>query len=274
MNKEEYINTQISAIKDLYGQTIEALGIGGSFGAKTFDQYSDIDFFLLFSDANFFSILHDFDNRIKHKNPILYKSGLDYTSDFGFYYSYILDNGLTIDYYLNSRSTLNINQMRSKTHLIFDNSGYFTQIINESKKHFDTQHISQVADKIMYEYVSRLLKIRKSIHRNNISALFYYMDKIRHIMIGIDKSNMINVPYNSFHSDQDLRNMSKEYENFIISTIPSFSSDSIYNCFDTICKHINNSLKIYSNISNEQWDFEKVLENEIINLIQKKQWKL
>jgi len=45
MNKGEYISTQVSIVKDLYGQTIEALGIGGSFGAKKSDQYSDIDFF-------------------------------------------------------------------------------------------------------------------------------------------------------------------------------------------------------------------------------------
>ena len=228
----------------------------------------------MFSDTDFFLILHDFDDTIQHKEPILYKSALDYISDFGYYYSYILSSGLKIDYFLNCHSTLNINQLRVKTHLIFDRTGYFTKIINESKTHFDALHLSQVADKVMYEYVSILLKIRKSIYRNNIPALFYYIDKIRHLMIGIDKSNMVNVPYNSFHSFEDLNHMGREYEDFVISTIPSVSSNSIYNCFKIICNHINEALKIYDNISDEQWKFERVLENEVINLIQNKQWKL
>ena len=40
---QEYIDTQVSIIKKLYGQTIDALGIGGSFGTKTSDRYSDIE---------------------------------------------------------------------------------------------------------------------------------------------------------------------------------------------------------------------------------------
>lgn|GEM_PF-2959908 len=269
MAHQDFIIQQTEHIKEELIVELDSLGIGGSHGNHEADEYSDIDFFLVFSDSNFFNILGKFPKLIKHPFPILFNSGPDYTSGFGFCYYYIFENGLQVDYYLNCNSTMDINPMRMNTDVLFDKTGFYSEIIKLSKEKFHNNDYHISLDTILFEYVSRLLKIRKSILRKNWSSQYYYLDKLRHIMIGIDKSILLNIPYNSFHSDQKLsKKLGENYESFVLTTFPKNQNSTYSFCFDLICNHIEKGLfKLTSSINEEQLNYIRKIKTEILNLL-------
>ena len=132
---------------------LEAAGVGGSVGREKADSYSDVDFFLLYPSNSFFGNLKQFPQLITHTLPVLLHMGPTFEPGFGFKYSYILQDGVEIDYIINCPDTLDLNPMRAHTSILFDNTGFLTNFTEAAH----SQVLGKSADSArdaMHDYIS------------------------------------------------------------------------------------------------------------------------
>jgi len=223
----------------------EAIGIGGSIGRRDSDSLSDIDIFVIFPQVKFFRVLMDFPEQIKHPIPVIGHTDLVCVKDFGFIYTFILEDGTEIDYALNSEDTLGVHSMRANTRIVYDSTGYLTRIVEQSKAH-SVDHKRDYQSNALPESIMRLLKIKRALYRDEHAAYYYNMDKLRLIMVGIERAVFSGNAYNSFHSDRRLQiECGSVYERSVLETFPIPIEDkrNLF-VFDMICNRINEGLAL------------------------------
>lgn len=241
---------------------LEAFGIGGAFGSATIDEYSDVDFFLLYSDEHIFKILHDLPRVIQHSRQVISRSGLDFFPGFGFAFSFLLDGPISVDYYLNCRETMALNPMRVKTRVLYDSTGFMTELCR--KPSFTEKSTSQShCQGMMHDYLIKLMKIRKCLKRGDRAYLIYNLDNLRLTMIAVDRLLSRGEDYNAIQADRHiLSDMGEEYENWVCTTFPSRQADSIWQAFTQIRERITGQLKATC-LASVQYDNFWQLEEEI-----------
>ena len=201
-------------------------------------------------------------------------TGPTFVPGFGFEYSYILYNGIAVDYILNCPDTINLNPMRAHTSILFDSTGFLTQITERARSQISADS-SDLSHEALHDYLSRLLKLRKSASRRDLPVIYYNLDKLRLIMIGIERALITGVPYNSFHADHGLgHEMGSEYEHGVLNTFPSSSLESLNSAFIEICKRIRKGLRLFD-VTCLSWKealaLERRLRSEILFLIREMQ---
>jgi len=249
---------------------LEAAGVGGSIGRGAADPYSDVDFFLLYPSQNFFTNLKQFPELITHQVAVLLFTGPTFVLGFGFEYSYILHNGIAVDYILNCPDTINLNPMRAHTSILFDSTGFLTQITERARSQISANP-SDSSREALHDYLSRLLKLRKSASRRDLPVIYYNLDKLRLVMLGIERALTTGAPYNSFHADHGLgHEMGSEYEQGVLNTFPSSSPESLNSAFQEICKRIRQGLRLLDATClswKEALTLERRLKSEVLFLI-------
>lgn len=265
MRVENVVKVQTEVLRGL-APPIEAAGIGGSWGRGSSDRYSDADFFLLYPSEGFFSHLAEFPEKIDHPLPNIVFNGPVFVPGFGFEFSYILEGGISVDYNLNCRESLNLNPMRAHTIILFDTTGFLTEFTQNAATPDGADNHAD-AEEAFHEYLVRLLKIRKSAFRQDRAVLFYNMDKLRLVMAAVDRVLSLGVAYNSFQADHRLGvQMGEEYEKAILGTFPSPEPGATRMSLHAICERIESGLKnlqATGDTWNRHWRLVREVRSEI-----------
>lgn len=205
---------------------IEAFGIGGSLGRASGDQHSDLDFFILYPTDNFFSNLASFPERITHPSPPIAQAFLNFNSHYGFQYTFVLEKGYAIDYFLNCRETLSPTPMRANTTVLLDRTGFLTDFTRQSAE--PSLSASCFHRMLETEYLSELVQIYKYIRRQDLPPLLYRIDRLRRVLCALDRLRVLNQQCPHQDADKHLqRDLGSEYVDSLAHTVPQLSTDSL-----------------------------------------------
>lgn len=237
MNIEKIVEKQVNKLIRL-SPPIEAFGIGGSFAHGTYDTMSDVDFFILYPSNSFFKYLVDFPNIISHTSSIVVKSGPTFHDGFGFTFSYVLDNGAWLEYHLNCRETLSVNPMRLDTKIIHDRDGFYTQFLETISLDYKIL-MDRLPAQATHDYLTRLLKIRKSIYRHELFMLLYNIHKLRRILIALDRHLLLGKPYSPAYAEKRVtEELGDKYLIELKPTVANLDYKSFLKAFTTIRQRI------------------------------------
>lgn len=213
---------------------IEAIGIGGSVGFGESDKNSDIDFFMLYSSQDFFRHVAQFPSLIRHRLPVISRSDLTLNPGFGLAYSYVVDGPIAIDYNMLCREILDVNPMRAKTTVLHDSTGYFTEFTNQAAEN-SWRERERLLEQAVHDYLTRLLKIRKTSSRGELLPLLYNIDKLRLIVLGLHRHLQGDLPYSPVQADKGLsKAYGERFEEQMLSTVPSPNYESVGEMFSTL----------------------------------------
>lgn len=241
MNVKDTFASQVSQLRTLC-PPIEAFGVGGSIGRGQDDRFSDIDFFLLCPTDKFFDFLTHFTSDIRHLAPVISYSGLVLNPGFGFAHSYILANGVSVEYNINCRDSLDMNPMRQATRVIYDSTGFFTRFVTEASENAHACMERSIA-RALHDYLARLLKLRKAAYRNELLPLAYHIVKLRLVLIGLDRVRLQGQPYQAFQADARVAlHLGEAYHAFLLRILPGLDAKSILVAFEQLRTAIHDSL--------------------------------
>ena len=271
MNTEEIVEKQSNMLLRL-SPPIEAFGIGGSFGRRSQDTMSDVDFFILYPSANFFKYLSDFPSTISHTSPIVCQSGPTFNEGFGFTFSYVLANNVWLEYHLNCRETLDVNPMRLDTKIVHDRTGFYTRF----KETISSNHkmlLDRLVARAACDHLTRLLKIRKSVYHGELCLILYHINKFRRILIALDRHRLLGKAYSpAFAERQLIKELGHEYSLGLKSTIAKLDYESFLGAFTMIRERVLSSLRDLGRhpcLSTSFYQLEQKLYEEIVGELKK-----
>lgn len=163
---------------------IEAYGIGGSIGAGDDDAYSDLDFFLLIQTEKFFSTLSFLQESLVPDDVVAALEEPVGQAGFGFQFGYILEDGSGTEFFVNCRETLTWNPMRTKTHILFDSTGFFTEFVEKGEQSRE-ELAATFFSNLSYQYLTEIAKTRKYIMRNEAIPLQERVLKLMRIVASL-----------------------------------------------------------------------------------------
>ena len=143
---------------------LEAVGLGGSAGRGEADNLSDLDFFLLVPDSEFFAVVETFPRLVTHSQPAVACWRRGFTPNFGFTFTYFYGDGTSVEYMLHCHRSLRRTPMALSTRVTKDLTGYFTQFRNGLPASPELSHDAYAAD-AAGELVAELLKLVKYARR-------------------------------------------------------------------------------------------------------------
>lgn len=266
---KQIVETQANVLRAMC-PPIEAVGIGGSLGRGSPDRFSDVDFFLLYPSNRFLDFVIHFPTQISHPLVVLTHTGPIFVPGFGFEYTYIMQDGTAIDYNLNCRETLSLNPMRAHTRILYDTTGFLTRISTSARTDKMADR-SVSACEALHDYLARLLKLRKSAYRRDKPVVIYHFDKLRLVMVAIDRALVLNASYNAFQADHRLgTEMGADYERIISVTYPTLDASSIGTAFQAMCARIRDglgALDVHIGDRRDVWALERTLVSDTLSFI-------
>jgi hypothetical protein len=231
------LDDQIRLLKRL-SPPIEAVGIGGSYGIRSPQYLSDLDFFIFLPSARFFTHLNLLKRSLVHRHAVAALPEPDFHPGFGFRLSYIFANGASIEYFVNCRETLNPDPMRAKTRIIFDRTGNFSRVIesiSEDKGLLEKKLVERVA----HDYLVELVKIRKFAVRKEIVPLYLRLDRLRRILLAVDRHYIRSELCSPHDADRNLEaDLGHRYIAAILRTCPRPNYLAIYTAISAIRRRI------------------------------------
>lgn len=206
---------------------IKAFGIGGSLGADCGDRVADIDFFLLLPNGNFFNHLRFLAEALPGLTIITRLPEPEFHPGFGFQLSYILRDGTSIEYFVNSPETLTTDPMRVKTKVLFDPEGLMTRLLRRCAV-ADGQQARRLLKLLAHEYLGEMVKLRKFAIRNEIVPLFPRLSRLRRVLISLDRLAIRDEVCSPHDADRRLpSDLGTDYQRGLCETFPRLTRSSV-----------------------------------------------
>jgi hypothetical protein len=184
MTPRTFFEDQLRNLHDLC-PPFEAVGVGGSLGAGSADPDSDLDFFLLVPDDQFFAVVHRFPTLIGHVWPPVVSRRRGFLPEFGYQFTYVYPNGYSVDFVLNCPSSLLRTPMARKTRVTKDLTGRFTRFHQSVANDLATgdDYVPAVAAELLIE----LLRISKYARRAELFSLVHRLERLRLVLLAQER---------------------------------------------------------------------------------------
>lgn len=253
----------------------EALGIGGSRGRRTSDEKSDFDFFILLPSEGFFDRLAVLVEHLKKLGPPIAFKGPHFVEGFGFKISVILASTSTIDFFANSRETLDQNPMRASTQILFDSTGHYSNFIRDAGLQWNEESMYEsLVLSLAFDYLDELIKIRKYLERKDLPPLLYRISKLRRTMVALERLATTQIVTSSHDSDKNLRiTMGSSYVENLLETVSTFS---LWSTARTVLSIRRRIIKLFENdfsnsisvayLEEEKTIFEQIAKHSALNV--------
>lgn len=200
MNSAEFLDYELEMLRGLV-PPLEAYGLGGSSGRGSADALSDLDFFLLVPDKEFFAFVQQFPGLIRHPWPPIAWRRRGFVPDFGFQFSAVFENLYSVDYHVNCHSSLRRTPMARKTQVIFDNSGLFTEFhraLPDSSLLSREEYAADAAAEVLIE----LQRLHKYVCRGELLSVLHRFERLRLVMLGLERYLRGGEPYSPHDADK------------------------------------------------------------------------
>jgi len=255
MDAKSFLDYQLAMLHELC-PPIEAVGIGGSVGSGEADAMSDLDFFFLLPDDDFFATIDVFPELISHRQPPVVSWRRGFNPDFGFTFSYFYNDGTSVEYMLNCHHSLRRTPMALKTRVIRDLTGYFTRYHESLIDHpeLTAQHYaSESAGALLAE----ILKISKYARRNELVAVIHRLERLRLILLALERHISLGDHYVPHDADKRVhRDLGPAIEDMLALTFCEFSPVRTLDSFRHLDIEIEKRLKaltVKQPLSDEFW---------------------
>jgi len=232
----QYYMTALSSMQP----PLEAISLGGSSSDGTYDEASDLDFFLLFPDEVFFTAATNFERNLTHPTPVIVSRRRGFVPLFGFGYSYIYQNHTSVDFFLNCPSSLTVSPMVSKAHILVDHTGRYTRFIESTTAGVDRDWLVRY---ISSELVFIVTTMEKFAKRGDLLRLLHRLERLRLLLLSLEwflKRGKIVHPH-----DADLsvdRDLSPVFCSEVYSTIGVQSGSAAAEAIQLLCIAIKTRL--------------------------------
>jgi hypothetical protein len=180
---------------------LEAVGLGGSTGRGEADDLSDLDFFLLVSDAEFFAAVERFPDLITHPQPPVAHWRRGFTPNFGFTFAYFYRDGISVEYMLHCHRSLRRTPMALSTRITRDLTGFYTGFLESLPGSAELSRDGYTAD-ATGEFIAELLKLSKYAQRGELPAIVHRFERLRLVFIGLERYLTRGEPYAPHDSDK------------------------------------------------------------------------
>lgn len=175
---EEFLNHFVSVMEQQRPPEIEAYGLGGSFGEQQrADRYSDIDFFLLVTDAEAEKFMRSFQEfATLFGRPLLYRGPI-FIPNYGYSFSVLYDPFICCQFNVNSRCSLTAGPIRKYTRVLFDETGYYSDFTTtQLNQSFDLTEIFQASCSLFW---FRVINVWRDLSRGQYWYAIQHMYDIR-----------------------------------------------------------------------------------------------
>lgn len=221
MTPDDFLDFQLDMLHEMC-PPVEAVGIGGSGGAGNADALSDLDFFLLIPDSDFFNFVATFPAMVRHPWPPAVGRRRGFVPDFGFQVSFLYPNRYLVDYHLNCHGSLRRTPMARKTRITKDLTGVFTrfhQTLPDSGRLSGDEYRVDAASEIVIE----LLRIRKYAGRDELVPIVHRLERLRLVLLGLVRCLRHDEPYCPHDADKHVaRDLGPAMNATIADTFPVF----------------------------------------------------
>lgn len=165
---------------------LEAVGLGGSTGRGQADDLSDLDFFLLVPDAEFFAIVERFPDLITHPQPPVGCWRRGFTPNFGFSFMYFYPDGASVEYMLHCHRSLRRTPMALSTRITKDLTGFYTRFTEDLPASPELSREGYAAD-ATGELLAELVKLSRYARRGELPAIVHRFERLRLVLLGLER---------------------------------------------------------------------------------------
>jgi hypothetical protein len=165
---------------------LEAVGLGGSAGRGEADDLSDLDFFLLVPDAEFFATVDILPELITHPRPPVACWRRGFTPNFGFAYLYFYPGGESVEYMVHCHRSLRRTPMALSTRITKDLTGFYTRFLAELPGSAELSRESYAAD-ATGEFLAELGKLARYAQRGELPAIVHRFERLRLVLLGLER---------------------------------------------------------------------------------------
>lgn len=199
MTAESWVDAELRKLRALC-PPFEAIGVGGSLGAGTGADESDLDVFILVPDEDFFAIVADFPTLIEHPWPPVVSRRRGFLPEFGYQFTFVYPNRHSVDYVLNCHGSLERTPMARKTRVIEDRTGRFTEYHRQVAADLAAgrDHAQAVAAELLIE----LLRINKYARRGELVSLVHRLERLRLVLLALERVRRTGEPYCPHDADK------------------------------------------------------------------------
>jgi hypothetical protein len=180
---------------------LEAVALGGSTGRGEADQLSDLDFFLLVADAEFFATVDRFPELITHPQPPVARWQRGFTPNFGFTFTYFYRDGTSVEYMLHCHRSLRRTPMALSTRITKDLTGFYSRFLEDLPRAPELSPDGYAAD-ATGEFLAELLKLAKYARRGELPAIVHRFERLRLVFLGLERYLTRGEPYAPHDSDK------------------------------------------------------------------------
>jgi hypothetical protein len=168
---------------------IDGFGVGGSHGRGTADAYSDLDFFLLVPDPDFWDLVHAFPTLIEHPRPVASSGVGRFMSDYGYRIGFILDDASKVEYFVNSPRTMTSLPLSARLTVLADRSGYLTELLESAERQFRSDRRPSVAAGV-HDCLLEIHDLRKHASRGDLLPMLWRLTTLRRPALALHHMRM------------------------------------------------------------------------------------
>ena len=180
---------------------LEAVGLGGSAGRGEADSLSDLDFFLLVPDAEFFTTVQRFPDLITHPQPPIAQWRRGFTPNFGYTFTYFYLDGTSVEYMLHCHRSLHRTPMALSTRITKDLTGFYSSFLESLPDSPELSRAHYAAD-ATGEFLAELSKLSKYAQRDELPAIVHRFERLRLVLLGLERYLTRGEPYAPHDSDK------------------------------------------------------------------------
>jgi hypothetical protein len=158
---------------------VSAVGVGGSIGHGTWDEYSDVDIFVFTRLSDVERLMRAASSVLGKCTPLAISVLGDFFPGYGVRSASITSSGRVVEIFFVAVELMHPTTMMHKTRILFDRGGIVGTIAALTELSADAQ--ADAVSRLAYDFVAACTKLLKAVARQNSIGAFNRLQKIRPI---------------------------------------------------------------------------------------------